>query len=224
MDRLPPWDQLTSLRTELDDTFQAGPEERKRRKPHIIDEILEMLIMAYMYGNEAGNTMLYGEDVVDRPVLSDGAGSAPSDLNGPNRVIPIRTDDMNESVFKVIADKTWEQRVSEYLDDDNGTVDDIIRVVDTDMNRIYNDSILNVGERAEDEEPEDGGPKRPKMKTWVTMADDRVRDQHSYLEGMTIPVGRRFYTYTGDSARYPGDFSDPNNNCNCRCRVSLSNA
>lgn len=216
MDRLPPWDELSNLRTELDDTFQAGPEERKRRKPYIIDEILDMLIMAYMYGNEAGNTMLYGSDVVDQIV---------PEQEGPNRVIDIDTDDMNRSVFRVIADKTWEQRVSEYLDDETGTVDDIIRVVDTDMNRIYNDSILNVGERAEDEEPEDGGAVKPTvMKTWQTVLDDRVRDQHSYLEGMTIPVGRRFYTYTGDSARYPGDFSDPNNNCNCRCRVSLSNA
>ena len=216
MDRLPPWDELSNLRTELDDTFRAGPEERKRRKPHIIDEILEMLIMAYMYGNEAGNTMLYGSDVVDQIV---------PEQDGPNRVIDIDTDDMNKAVFRVIADKTWEQRVSEYLDDENGTVDEIIRVVDTDMNRIYNDSILNVGERAEDEEPEDGGAvKQTVMKTWQTMLDDRVRDQHSYLEGMIIPVGRRFYTYTGDSARYPGDFSDPNNNCNCRCRVTLSNA
>ena len=215
MDRLPPWDQLTSLRTELDDAFRAGLEERKRRKPYIIDEILEMLIMAYMYGNEAGNTMLYGSDVVDQIV---------PEQEGPNRVIDIDTDDMKRAVFKVIAGKNWEQRITEYLDDENGTVDDVIRVVDTDMNRIYNDSILNVGERAEDEEPEDGGAVKPTvMKTWQTVLDDRVRDQHSYLEGMTIPVGRRFYTYTGDSARYPGDFSDPNNNCNCRCRLSLSN-
>lgn len=216
MDRLPPWDELSTLRTELDDTFQAGPEERKRRKPYIIDEILDMLIMAYMYGNEAGNTMLYGSDVVDQIV---------PEQEGPNRVIDIDTDDMNRAVFKVVAGKNWEQRITEYLDDENGTVDDVIRVVDTDMNRIYNDSILNVGERAEDEEPEDGEAVKPTvMKTWQTVLDDRVRDQHSYLEGMTIPVGRRFYTYTGDSARYPGDFSDPNNNCNCRCRVSLSNA
>ena len=215
MDRLPPWDELSNLRTELDDTFQAGPEERKRRKPYIIDEILEMLIMAYMYGNEAGNTMLYGSDVVDQ--------IAP-EQEGPNRVIDIDTDDMNRAVFRVIADKTWEQRVSEYLDDETGTVDDIIRVVDTDMNRIYNDSILNVGERAEDEEPEDGGPAKPTvMKTWQTMLDDRVRDTHEYLEGMTIPVNRRFYTYDGDSARYPGDFSNPANVINCRCRISLSN-
>lgn len=216
MDRLPPWDELSNLRTELDDTFQAGPEERKRRKPYIIDEILEMLIMAYMYGNEAGNTMLYGSDVVDQIV---------PEHEGPNRVIDIDTDDMNKSVFRVIADKTWEQRVSEYLDDENGTVDDVIRVVDTDMNRIYNDSILNVGERAEDEEPEDGGAVKPTvMKTWQTMLDDRVRDTHEYLEGMTIPVNRRFYTYDGDSARYPGDFSNPANVINCRCRISLSNA
>ena len=215
MDRLPPFDQLTVLRSELDDTFQAGPEERKRRKPYIIDEILEMLIMAYMYGNEAGNTMLYGSDVVDQIV---------PEQDGPNRVIDIDTDDMNRSVFRVIADKTWEQRVSEYLDDETGTVDDIIRVVDTDMNRIYNDSILNVGERAEDEEPEDGGTVKPTvMKTWVTMADDRVRDTHQYLEGMSVPVNSRFFTYDNDSARYPGDFTDPQNNCGCRCRISLSN-
>ena len=214
MDRLPPWDELSNLRTELDDTFRAGTEERKRRKPYIIDEILEMLIMAYMYGNEAGNTMLYGSDVVDQIV--PGVGT-------PNRVIDIDTDDMNKAVFRVIADKTWEQRVSEYLDDENGTVDDVIRVVDTDMNRIYNDSILNVGERAEDEEPKDGMPKQAVMKTWITMADDRVRDTHQYLEGMSVPVNSRFFTYDNDSARYPGDFTDPQNNCGCRCRISLSN-
>ena len=216
MDRLPPFDQLTVLRTELDDTFRAGPEERKRRKPYIIDEILEMLIMAYMYGNEAGNTMLYGSDVVDQIV---------PEQEGPNRVIDIDTDDMNKSVFRVIADKTWEQRVSEYLDDDNGTVDDIIRVVDTDMNRIYNDSILNVGERAEDEEPEDGVAVKPTvMKTWQTMLDDRVRMGHEVLEGVTIPVDKRFWTIGGDSARYPGDFTSPELNIGCRCRLKLTQA
>ena len=215
MDRLPPFDQLTVLRSELDDTFQAGTEERKRRKPYIIDEILEMLIMAYMFGNEAGNTMLYGSDVVDQIV---------PEQDGPNRVIDIDTDDMNRAVFKVVAGKNWEQRITEYLDDENGTVDDVIRVVDTDMNRIYNDSILNVGERAEDEEPADGSQKPTVMKKWVTMADDRVRDTHDYLEGTSVPVNRRFYTFDGDSAMYPGGFELPQNNINCRCRISISQA
>ena len=223
MDRLPPFDELEAFRSELEQDFQLPPEERKRRKRDRIDEILEMLIMAYMFGNEAANTMLYGEEVVDRPVLTDSGETDYSDLNGPNRVIPIRTDDMNESVFRVIADKTWEQRVSEYLDDETGTVDDIIRVVDTDMNRIYNDSILNVGERAEDEEPEDGGPTVNVTKTWETMMDERVRSTHFGLQSVSVPVNSKFHTWDGDSARYPGDFTDPNNNINCRCRIRLSN-
>ena len=214
MDRLPPWDELSNLRAELDDTFKAGPEERKRRKPFIIDEILEMLIMAYMYGNEAANTMLYGSDVVDQIV---------PEQEGPNRVIDIDTDDMNRAVFKVVAGKNWEQRVSEYYDSDSGTIDDVIRVVDTDMNRIYNDSILNVGERAEDEEPVDGMPTVGVTKTWETMMDERVRSTHEPLQSVSVPVNGRFHTWDGDSARYPGDFTDPNNNINCRCRIVLSN-
>ena len=220
MDRLPPFDELEAFRSELEQDFQLPPEERKRRKKDRIDEILEMLIMAYMFGNESANTMLFGPDIVDT-----------IDPDEPNRPVRIDVDDMEKSVFKDIAGKDWEQRVSEYYDSDSGTADDVIRVVDTDMNRIYNDSVLDVGEKANAGRVEWSNDDLPApdtkdrvMKTWQTVLDDRVRDQHSYLEGMTIPVGRRFYTYTGDSARYPGDFSDPNNNCNCRCAISLSMA
>ena len=217
MDRLPPFDELEAFRSELEQDFQLPPEERKRRKRDRIDEILEMLIMAYMYGNEAANTMLYGSDVVDQIV---------PEQEGPNRVIDIDTDDMNRAVFKVVAGKDWEQRVSEYYDSDSGTVDDVIRVVDTDMNRIYNDSILNVGERAGTEDTvQDNGQVGPTvMKTWVTMADDRVRETHQSIEGVTIPIDKRFYTIDGDSARYPGDFSLPQNVVGCRCRIELSMA
>ena len=220
MDRLPPFDQIAVLRSELESDFAAGPEERKRRKRDRIDEILEMLIMAYMFGNESANTMLFGQDIVDT-----------IDPDEPNRPVRIDVDDMNKSVFKDIAGKDWEQRVSEYYDSDSGTVDDVIRVVDTDMNRIYNDSVLDVGEKANAGRVEWSNEDLPApdtkdrvMKTWQTMLDNRVRDTHEYLEGMTVPVGRRFYTYDGDSARYPGDFSNPANSINCRCRISLSMA
>lgn len=196
MDRLPPFEQLETLRTELESDFVGGMDQRKKNKQRRIDEILEMLIIAYMFGNESGNTMLYGDI---------GTGDLP---------IPIQVGAMNDSVFRKIADKTWEQRVNEYLDDETGTVDDIIRVVDTDTNRIYNDAILDVGERA------DGSV----MKTWETMMDEKVRDTHDYLQSMTVPIDRRFYTFDGDSARYPGDFTLPQNNVNCRCRISLSMA
>lgn len=220
MDRLPPFDQLAVLRSELESDFAAGPEERKRRKRDRIDEILEMLIMAYMFGNESANTMLFGPDIVDT-----------IDQDEPNRPVRIDVDDMNKSVFKDIAGKDWEQRVSEYYDSDSGTVDDVIRVVDTDMNRIYNDSVLDVGEKANAGSVEWSNEDLPVpdtkdrvMKTWVTMADDRVRDTHDYLEGMTVPVDGRFWTFDSDYARYPGDFQLPQNNINCRCRISLSMA
>lgn len=199
-DRLPPFEQLETLRSELEDDFSGGIEERKRNKKRRIDEILEMLIIAYMFGNESGNYMLSGETA---PTQDD-----------EELPIPIRVDSMNGSIFRKIADKTWEERVSEYLDDETGTVDEIIRVVDTDLNRVYNDSILDVGERA------DGTV----MKTWETMMDERVRDTHDYLQSTSVPIDRRFYTFDGDSARYPGDFTLPQNNVNCRCRISLSMA
>ena len=199
-DRLPPFEQLETLRSELEDDFSGGIEERKRNKKRRIDEILEMLIIAYMFGNESGNYMLSGETA---PTQDD-----------EELPIPIRVDSMNGSIFRKIADKTWEERVSEYLDDEAGTVDEIIRVVDTDLNRVYNDSILDVGERA------DGTV----MKTWETMMDERVRDTHDYLQSTSVPIDRRFYTFDGDSARYPGDFTHPQNNVNCRCRISLSMA
>lgn len=200
MDRLPPFDELKGLREELDGVFAGGQDERKRKKPYIIDEILDLLIMDYIFGNESGNEMLYGPTETEDGKIK--------------RTVQIDVDDMNKAVFRVIAGKNWEQRISEYLDDENGTVDEIIRVVDTDMTRIYNDAILDVGEKS------DG----PVMKTWQTMLDDRVRDTHDYLQSMTVPVDSRFYTFDGDSARYPGDFVLPENNINCRCRISLSMA
>lgn len=220
MDRLPPFDELEAFRSELEQDFQLPPEERKRRKKDRIDEILEMLIMAYMFGNESANTMLFGPDIVDT-----------IDPDEPNRPVRIDVDDMNKSVFKDIAGKDWEQRVSEYYDSDSGTADDVVRVIDTDMNRIYNDSVLDVGEKANSGRVEWSNEDVPTpdtkgriVKTWVTMSDPKVRETHVYLEGMTIPVDKRFFTYDGDSARYPGDFTDPNNNCNCRCEISLSMA
>ena len=220
MDRLPPFDELEAFRSELEQDFQLPPEERKRRKKDRIDEILEMLIMAYMFGNESANTMLFGPDIVDT-----------IDPDEPNRPVRIDVDDMEKSVFKDIAGKDWEQRVSEYYDSDSGTVEDVIRVVDTDMNRVYNDSVLDVGEKANRGKVDRTVADIPVpdaqgrvMKTWVTRADDRVRDTHDYLAGTSVPVDSRFYTFDNDYARYPGDFQLPQNNINCRCRISLSMA
>ncbi|MBQ0097903.1 MAG: hypothetical protein KBS62_03080 [Oscillospiraceae bacterium] len=56
-------------------------------------------------------------------------------------------------------------------------------------------------------------------KLWLTVGDDKVRETHSFLDGVTVNAGERFYTIDGDSALYPGDFENAENNANCRCVV-----
>lgn len=59
----------------------------------------------------------------------------------------------------------------------------------------------------------------PPMKRWITMRDERVRDAHRYLEGVTVPYDAEFISYDGDSAQFPGGFKNPALNAGCRCVV-----
>lgn len=188
----PIFDELSVISERLNADFSLGVEQRKLFQKDRIDEILDMLIMAYVFGTEDANEELLVEESVD-------------------------TEEMYSAIWRVIADKNWEQRVSEYFDDPNATAEDIMRVVETDTNRIYSDAVLNVGEKVS---------KRgvPVSKTWETMLDDKVRDTHEFLQSVTVPINKRFTTYDGDSARYPGDFTDPSNNVNCRCYITVARA
>ena len=192
----PIFDELDILRERLNADFSLGTEQRQLFKDDRIDEILDMLIMAYVYGTEdADEELTVMEEVV--------------------------TDEMYNAVWLEIAGRNWEQRIREYFDDPNGTVDDIMRVVETDTNRIYNDAVLNVGRKTSEKIAPSG---RVVTKTWNTMLDDRVRDTHEYIESVTVPIDKRFYTFDGDSAMAPGGFTDPQNNINCRCSITLNRA
>lgn len=188
----PIFDELNVLREQIESDLSLGTEQRKLLKDDRIDEILDMLIMAYVFGTEDADEELTVTESVE-------------------------TDEMYRAVWLNIAGKNWEQRIREYYDDPNATVEDIMRVVETDTNRIYNDAVLNVGEKVSRR-----GDKV--TKTWNTVLDDKVRSTHSYIESVTVPIDKRFYTYDGDSARYPGDFAMPENNINCRCAITLNRA
>lgn len=186
----PIFDELEILRERLNADFSLPPEQRKELKKDRIDEILDMLIMAYVYGTEdADEELTVTESVV--------------------------TDEMLVTIWKNIAGKDWEQRVSEYYDEPTGTADDIIRVVETDTNRIYSEAVQNVGEKVE----KSTGAKV--TKTWETMLDERVRTAHQELQSVTVPINERFYS-GDDSARFPGDFASPELNCGCRCFLTLN--
>lgn len=185
-------DDLSVISATLQADFALPVDRRKEIAKQRIDEILDLLLMEYIYGNADGNEML----------ASAGA-------------FEVDRDRMEQIVNAVIAGKTWRQRMEEYYASDTGTADDVIRIIETETHRVYNDSVLDVGERADREQ---GGV----MKTWLTVGDDRVRDTHEYLEGETVPVDRPFYTFDGDYAMYPGGFQLPQNNINCRCVVWLN--
>lgn len=116
--------------------------------------------------------------------------------------------EMRESINKKIAGKDYKQRIAEYAQ--TGDIESIMRVAETDGTRNYNDASLSTARKA-----------GARYKSWMTMEDDRVRDTHDYLQGMSVPIEDRFFTYDGDSARYPGDFSRVQNNAGCRCSLTF---
>lgn len=200
-------DELSVLRERLQADFELPPEERKKLIDERIDEILDILLMQYIYGNEDANEML--------GIIVDWSERDETDITLGAEPYPVNDGRMDSAIDTVIADKTWKDRVREWYESGNGSADDIIRIIETESHRVYNDSILDVGEQAE---ADTGGV----WKTWFTMMDDRVRETHEYLESETVPYNEKFYTFDGDSAMAPGGFALPENNINCRCAIWLT--
>lgn len=113
---------------------------------------------------------------------------------------------------KDIAGKTYRDRIREYAE--AGNLEDIYRVVETESHRVFETAKYDTAVKS-------GVPLR---KRWDTMLDDRVRDTHSFIEGVSVPLDAMFYTYDGDSALFPGGFSLPQNNINCRCTLTYTTA
>ena len=185
-----PWDRLNVIRTRIESMaieYEWNGEKRKRFNPReCCDLILDWLIECYLLGDEYVRSQ-FGDP---------GFGT-------------VDIDEMYSTVYKKVAGRNFEERVTEYAKD--GDVESIMRVADTDATRVFNDSSLNSATRL-----------GATQKTWNTMADWRVRDTHNYLEGMTVGIADDFYTYDGDHAPGPGGFGNASNNCNCRCWLTFS--
>lgn len=181
-----PFDELNKFADGIRERYGSEPlPQSKAEEEDIIDELLDLFLLAYAMGNEVTNDSLASEWMP--PV-----------------------DEVMRVVNKKVADKTWRDRVEEYYQD-GGTVDDIVRIAETETHRIANTAALDTAKRA-----------GAKNKTWITMADERVRDTHSYLEMETVGIDEDFYTYDGDHASAPGLFSLAENNVNCRCELIFS--
>lgn len=87
------------------------------------------------------------------------------------------------------------------------------RLVTNEYHRLYNAGAYEMAKNLEVSGMKVG-------KKWHTMQDEKVRDTHLYLEGDVVGLDDYFFTFDGDEALYPGDFTQPENNINCRCRVT----
>lgn len=191
---LAPWDELEVLERRLNEwradwNPEKPPEPRIRRE--CIDEVIDLLIMAYVYGRQDAMETL-------------------------NYTVPASAEtatEMQRALFTEIAGETFEDRINEYME--HFDVEAIVRVVESEITRDY-----AAGGRDTAEAVERAGV--PVKKTWNTMLDDRVRDSHQPLEGITLDLDDVFVTWDGDSAQAPGGFSLPENNVNCRCWLTYS--
>lgn len=114
-------------------------------------------------------------------------------------------DDALKTVDAKVVGKTWRERMREYFDS-GGTADDVIRIVETETHRDANAGAYETAKAAGATE-----------KVWHTMMDDRVRDSHFWLEGVSAPIDGVFYNYKGESTMYPGQWGIAEEDINCRC-------
>ena len=182
-----PFDELNRFTESLRERFYgvANISERKEEEEDIIDEMLDLFLLAYAMGNEVTNDNL---DFGWKPTA----------------------DDVIDTVNAEVANRTWRERVEDYFSN-GGSVDDLVRIAETETHRIANTAALATAKEA-----------GAKFKTWVTMMDDRVRDAHQPLEGATVPIDGTFVTWDGFETQAPGLFGIPELDINCRCELIFS--
>ena len=194
MPNLMPFDELNTFKGMVTE-YKTEPLtlfEKEKKREDILDYIDYLLFEAYFYGNVQAMQDL---GILDKD---------PAEIVNQRRA--------EEVITKPVADKTYTERITEYLDDENSTVEDFMRVAETDSTRIYNTGVVDGGKAS--------GVKGV-QKQWVTMDDDRVRSTHEYLQNMTVPLEDDFYTWDSDHAPAPGLFTLPENNIGCRCTLVL---
>lgn len=121
-------------------------------------------------------------------------------------------DDLEAALSVTYDGVGFKEKVIEYAN--NGDLNGIKKVLDTQYHRMFEEGGHNEALRLNAINPIDKG--------WNTMLDNVVRDPHSYLEGIKVGLNDKFVTYTGDEARWPGDFNVPELDINCRCYLTYS--
>lgn len=127
--------------------------------------------------------------------------------------VELDLDDMEEALYFVFDEETFEDRIVNHID--GGTWDEatIERLLETEYHRCEETGAYDSAKQYANKH------NTRMVKVYQTMMDMKVRDTHDYLQGMEVGIDDDFYTYDGDHAPFPGQFTLAENNINCRCWV-----
>lgn len=202
-----PIDSIDALKksVEIDRNLATNTQE-------LIDDIEDLLIMSYVYGSNSAAESL-GVDA--KPSLSAMQSALDKEYDG--LTYKDRISKYAEELKNIGHSSDFTEETASAMGQYDGVgaepiIYDIQRVIDTESTRMYNDGVYNTALAYGDGNA---------TKRWVTMGDDRVRDTHEYLDGLTVAINDDFYTFDGDHAPYPGGFSSVSNNANCRCIIEI---
>lgn len=177
-----PIDELNALIERLKANTDAYGKVRKEYEDELFEDIIDLYLLGVLGGIDTAN-----EDT--------GAD------------VRLSADDVSEIVYRPVAKKTWVQRIREYMN--SGTEEEIAKVIDTDLHRIYNEAQFNAAVKSGIE----------CRKRWSAILDERTRDAHVLLNGAVVGLNEYFYATDGSKALYPGGFGVAEQDCNCRCEI-----
>lgn len=198
--RLATIDELSVLAERIIAETEDLPQEQKRKK--VIDEVYEILVIAYIFGVDRVQT----QDIENRPYTASESAEPQQTEN-----VPYDTESLYNALYRSVGGQTFEQRITERIQDGTLDKETLKRILETDYHRMEETGAYD---RAMAYATETG---QTPYKVWQTMEDDRVRDTHWDIQDVEVPMDGRFYTFDNDSARFPGDFDFVENNANCRC-------
>jgi hypothetical protein len=201
---LPAFDELKNIRASLaplvSEAVADAANGKRINRRRFEDIIFELLTMGYVYGIEVAGLDLETDLPVRRERMFEVAEAPTKGENFAERT-QNRITEAEEALTTESPDAVA-QRLT----------DQLATIAETETHRVINTGSLDgAGEYTRQH------PDAAVYKTWITAGDERVRDSHDYLEGATVPLDARFYTYDGDSTLEPGGFMFAENNVNCRC-------
>ena len=220
-------DQISRLAERIILETENLPPERKKKR--IVDEVYELLVLAYIFGIDRvlGDIQRYEEEHevpeeererIRRQIQQAAQSTSDEDrqealrrIGEDTSEIPVSVPELYETIYKPVAGETFEERLEKRLREGTLDTETLKRIMETDYHRCEETGAYNTAQRYAEETG------TVPYKIWQTMQDERVRETHWYIQGNEVPMSDRFYTFDGDSARFPGDFENVENNANCRC-------